>query len=44
MMQRMAENDVIVTQYMDDADFRGAIFPLLAKEIYEGMLSAPEIK
>ena len=39
MMQRMAENDEIVTRYMDDADFRGAIFPLLAKEIYEEVLS-----
>ena len=42
MMQRMAENDVIVTRYMDDADFRGAIYPLLAREIYEGVLSATD--
>lgn len=39
MMQRMAENDEIVTRYMDDIDFQGAIFPLLAKEIYDGVLA-----
>jgi len=39
MMQRMAENDEIVTRYMDDADFRDTIFPMLAKEIYQGVLS-----
>jgi type I restriction enzyme R subunit len=39
MMQRLADNDAIVTRHMDDADFRGAVFPLLAKEIYEGVLS-----
>lgn len=38
MMQRMAENDVIVTRYMDDADFQKTIFPLLAREIYQGVL------
>jgi len=42
MMQRMAENDEIVTRYMDDSDFQGAIFPLLAKEIYEGVLSVAD--
>ncbi len=40
MMQRMAENDEIVTRYMDDADFQKTVFPLLAKEIYQGVLSA----
>lgn len=40
MMQRLAENDQIVTRYMDDADFRKTVFPLLAKEIYRGVLSA----
>jgi type I restriction enzyme R subunit len=34
MMQRMAENDDIVTRYMDDADFQKVVFPLLAKDIY----------
>ena len=39
MMQRMAENDEIVTRYMDDKDFQDAIFPILAKEIYQDVLS-----
>ncbi len=34
MMQRMADNDKIVTRYMDDKDFQAAVFPLLAKEIF----------
>lgn len=38
MMQRMAENDRIVTRYMDDTDFQKTIFPILAKEIYKGIL------
>ena len=44
MMQRMAENDEIVTRYMDDVDFQGTIFPLLAKEIYDGVLAAADSK
>jgi type I restriction enzyme R subunit len=39
MMQRLAENDEIVTRYMEDESFRDTIFPLLAKEIYQGVLS-----
>jgi type I restriction enzyme R subunit len=34
MIQRMADNDKIVTRYMDDKDFQSAVFPLLAKEIF----------
>ena len=34
MIQRMADNDKIVTRYMDDKDFQAAVFPLLAKEIF----------
>ena len=34
MIQRMADNDKIVTRYMDDKDFQLAVFPLLAKEIF----------
>jgi hypothetical protein len=30
----MADNDKIVTRYMDDKDFQSVIFPLLAKEIF----------
>jgi type I restriction enzyme R subunit len=35
MIQRMADNDEIVTKYMDDKEFQEAVFPILAKEIYE---------
>jgi type I restriction enzyme R subunit len=44
MMQRMSENDEIVTRYMDDEAFQKTVFPLLAKEIYEGILTATEKK
>ena len=35
MIQRMGENDKIVTRYMDDAEFQNAAFPLLSKAIFE---------
>ncbi|SES01743.1 type I restriction endonuclease subunit R [Pseudomonas soli] len=35
MIQRMTENDKIVTRYMDDGEFQRAAFPILAKEIFE---------
>lgn len=38
MMQRMSENDSIVTRYMEDHNFQKAIFPILAKEIYKSVL------
>jgi type I restriction enzyme, R subunit len=34
MIDRMAENDKIVTRYMADQDFQGAAFPILADEIF----------
>ncbi len=34
MIQRMADNDQIVSRYMDDPEFRKAVFPLLARDIY----------
>ncbi len=34
MIQRMSENDQIVSRYMDDQEFQNAVFPLLAKEIF----------
>jgi type I restriction enzyme R subunit len=37
MIQRMAENDKIVTRYMDDQQFQDAAFPILAKEIFEAI-------
>ncbi|MEQ8152496.1 MAG: type I restriction endonuclease subunit R, partial [Smithellaceae bacterium] len=44
MVQRMADNDDIVTRYMDDMDFQKTIFPLLAKDIYQSVLGALETK
>jgi type I restriction-modification system DNA methylase subunit len=35
MIERMGENDKIVTRYMSDNDFQGSAFPILAKEIFE---------
>lgn len=35
MIQRMTENDKIVTRYMDDAEFQRTAFPILAREIFE---------
>jgi type I restriction enzyme, R subunit len=37
MIERMAENDEIVTRYMSDRDFQGAAFPILAREIFEAI-------
>ena len=34
-IQRMSDNDKIVTRYMDDQDFQNLAFPILAKEIFE---------
>lgn len=35
MIQRMSENDKIVTRYMDDEEFQKIAFPILAREIFE---------
>ena len=37
MIQRMGENDKIVTRYMDDPEFQNAAFPILAKAIFEAV-------
>jgi type I restriction enzyme R subunit len=37
MIERMAENDKIVTRYMADQEFQGAAFPILAREIFEAI-------
>jgi len=37
MIQRLAENDKIVTKYMDDQDFQNSAFPVLAKAIFDGV-------
>jgi len=42
MMQRMSENDAIVTRYMDDAEFQKTVFPILAKNIYQSIVSPQE--
>ena len=42
MIQRMADNDRIVTRYMDDQEFQNASFPILAKEIFDAVHAAKE--
>lgn len=37
MIERMGENDRIVTRYMADAAFQGAAFPILAREIFKAI-------
>ena len=35
MIERMRENDKIVTRYMPDYNFQCTAFPILAREIFE---------
>ncbi len=42
MIQRMGENDKIVTRYMDDKAFENAAFGVLSKVIYEAIPSKAE--
>ncbi|RIL07825.1 MAG: restriction endonuclease subunit R [Proteobacteria bacterium] len=37
MIERMAENDAIVTRYIGDRDFQGAALPILARQIFEAV-------
>jgi type I restriction enzyme, R subunit len=37
MIQRMSENDKIVTRYMDDKVFGNTAFGILSKVIYESI-------
>jgi type I restriction enzyme R subunit len=37
MIQRMSENDKIVTRYMDDGEFQRLAFPILSKQIFEAV-------
>ncbi|MGK2926509.1 MAG: type I restriction endonuclease subunit R, partial [Lysobacterales bacterium] len=39
MIERMSENDKIVTRYMADQDFQSSAFPILAREIFEDVRS-----
>jgi type I restriction enzyme R subunit len=41
-IQRMADNDKIVTRYMDDRDFQNLAFPILAREIFEAIRKKEE--
>jgi type I restriction enzyme, R subunit len=41
-IQRMADNDKIVTRYMDDRDFQNLAFPILAREIFEAIREKDE--
>jgi type I restriction enzyme, R subunit len=40
MIERMGENDRIVTRYMADRDFQGSAFPILAREIFDAVRAA----
>lgn len=39
MIERMGENDKIVTRYMADQEFQGSAFPILARDIFETVRS-----
>ena len=39
MIERMGENDKIVTRYMADQEFQGTAFPMLAREIFDAVRS-----
>jgi type I restriction enzyme R subunit len=41
MIERMAENDKIVTRYTSDREFAGAAFPILARTIFEAIREKP---
>lgn len=42
MIQRMSENDKIVTRYMDDKEFESAAFSVLSKVIYDSIPASAE--
>lgn len=42
MVQRMADNDKIVTRYMDDKEFGSAAFAVLSKAIYDSIPASEE--
>ena len=37
MIERMGENDKIVTRYMADRDFQAAAYPILVREIFDAV-------
>ena len=42
MIQRMSNNDDIVTRYMENNEFQNTVFPILAREIYNAIWSKQE--
>jgi len=40
MIERMEQNDKIVTRYMADGEFQASAFPILAKEIFDAVRAA----
>jgi len=42
MIERMGENDKIVTRYMSDQEFQGSAFPILAREILNSIKAAED--
>jgi type I restriction enzyme R subunit len=42
MLERMAENDKLVTRYISDEDFQGSAFPILAGQIFEAIIAGKE--
>ena len=41
MIERMTENDQIVTRYMADKEFQASAFPILAREIFNAVRAVP---
>ena len=41
MMERMGENDALVTRYLSDKDFQNVAFEVLAREIFEAVETRP---
>ena len=37
MIERMGENDKLVTWYMADRDFQASAYPVLAREIFDAV-------
>ncbi len=44
MIERMGENDKIVTRYMADPEFQGSAFPILAREIFKAVRDGKEAR
>src|SRR5437764_14831479 len=40
MVERMGENDKIVTRYMADREFQASAYPILAREIFDAVRAA----